>query len=422
MHMRRGTWQSIAAVLATGLVAGPALASGGSTPVARAAQGQQCAGDSNPHNASNPLDLPQAPGSNPLRGAPLFVAGPRFGPAAGAIAQELGINPLNASPTESWASFSNRITHGSLGRQLTADHGLAVKVGELAKIAAEPTPMRISSYVMGGTPAGTEGEANKMFCTVLSADPGTIPVINTYYAHPLTKSVCSSRSGMNAVVPRFRKYIDALAAATGNHRVLFFLEEDALGSSGCFARSGTLGIWESMLRYEAQKIGALPHTVAYIEGGYSDGNSASYTAKALKAIGLGKIKGLRGFFSDDTHLAWTINEIKWDEQISRKLHGARYIISTAQNGQGPVVPHNRVKDGNEVLCNPPGRGLGPRPTVAPGGPAKHADAYEWVVQAGNSDGSCNGGTASGTFWTAHAITLAENANGRLGPGYPSQPY
>jgi hypothetical protein len=31
--------------------------------------------------------------------------------------------------------------------------------------------------------------------------------------------------------------------------------------------------WESLLRYEIEKVAALPHVVAYVEGGYSDANS-----------------------------------------------------------------------------------------------------------------------------------------------------
>ena len=35
------------------------------------------------------------------------------------------------------------------------------------------------------------------------------------------------------------------------------------------------------------------------------------------------------------------------------------MVDTGSNGKGPLVPKRRVGHGNEVLCNPPGRGLGP---------------------------------------------------------------
>ena len=106
--------------------------------------------------------------------------------------------------------------------------------------------------------------------------------------------------------------------------------------------------------------------------------------------------------------------------MSRLTHGAHFIVNTATNGQGPLIPRDRVHQGNEVLCNPPGRGMGPLPQVNPGFP--NVDAFLWTAPPGNSSGSCNGGPAAGTFWPEKAVGMAALANGRLGPGYPNQPY
>jgi hypothetical protein len=46
----------------------------------------------------------------------------------------------------------------------------------------------------------------------------------------------------------------------------------------------------------------------------------------------------------------------------------------------------------------------------------------WVHVPGISSGACNGGTASGTFWLARALTEARNANARLGPHFASRPF
>ena len=45
-----------------------------------------------------------------------------------------------------------------------------------------------------------------------------------------------------------------------------------------------------------------------------------------------------------------------------------------------------MKDGNEVLCNPPGRGLGPKPTTDTGFP--NVDAFAWLDNPGGSSGAC----------------------------------
>jgi endoglucanase len=185
-----------------------------------------------------------------------------------------------------------------------------------------------------------------------------------------------------------------------------------------------LPYWLANVRYEVDKIASLPHTVVYVEGGYADSNSPRYTANALRQVDIGKI---RGFFTNDTHESWTSNEIRWAQQVSRLVGGTHFIVNTATNGNGPLVPRNRVKDGNEVLCNPPGRAIGPRDTTSPIDPrtkklVSGADALLWTAPPGNSSGSCNGGTPAGTFWTAKALGLSARAKGKFGPGYPSQPY
>jgi endoglucanase len=76
--------------------------------------------------------------------------------------------------------------------------------------------------------------------------------------------------------------------------------------------------------------------------------------------------------------------------------------------------------GVEDLCNPPGRGLGPATTTSTGFP--DVDAFMWTHIPGNSTGTCNGGPSSGMFFPSYAEGLAALANGKLGPGYPSQPY
>ena len=151
------------------------------------------------------------------------------------------------------------------------------------------------------------------------------------------------------------------------------LELDAIGSSSCMERSGALPEWEADMRYEINAVASLPHTVVYIEGGYSDGNSPAYTAKVLNAVG---VSSIRGFYTNDTHLNWTTNEIKWGEKVSAMTGGSHFIINTADNGRGPKLNPHPVKQGNEDLCNPPGRGAGPPTTTQTGIPA--VDAFMWV--------------------------------------------
>jgi endoglucanase len=408
---------ALAAALIVVAATGSGNAAGKTSANAHAAFAQQCP-DRYPSTSdrSNPLMLPAAPGSNPLHGANFFVDGPRHGAAAGAIASLVGLNPKNYKDDDSWIRFQDSLSRGSVADKLARNPGLAHKVQMLEKIASQPESQRISIYSEGGSPAGIFGQTQKIFCHNLTADPGSIPVFTTYFLHPAVGG-CATPSQLSAAGPDFRNRIDAMAAATGNRPAVFLLEIDGVGSSRCMQQTGALSIWEADLKYEALKMASLPHTVVYLEGGYSDGNPPGYTAKVLNASG---VRSIRGFFTNDTHINWTIDEIRWAEKVSAKTGGANFIVNTAQNGNGPLRPHNRVKNGNEILCNPPGRAMGPPPTTTTG--FGHADAFLWTGPPGNSSGSCNGGTASGTFWAARGIELASRAQAKLGPGFPADKY
>jgi endoglucanase len=386
------------------------------TDVPQAHDAQQCAEPySGQRDQSNPLDLSQAPGADPLTGAHFFVPGPAKGSAAAAIAQLVGLNPANLPVDESWASFANQLAFGPLHDKLAANPSLARNVALLSKIASQPEAQRISSYSWGGTPEGIFKQTEKILCQNMTADPGSVPIFNTYFLHA-TLGGAPTPAQITGYAPLFRARVDAMAAAIDRRPAVVLLEVDGLGSTRGVLKMGSLPQWEGDLRYEINAMAALPHTVVYVEGGYSDSNSVRYTAKVLNAIGIGKI---RGFFTNDTHEAWTMSEAKWGTAIAKRTHGAHFIVNTADNGRGPL--YNKVKVGNGVedLCNPPRRGLGPRDSTNTG--FAFADAWMWTHPPGNSSG-CGGGPPGGVFWPQRAESEAALANNQLGPGLASKPY
>lgn len=416
MRARR-LWLGAIVVAGTLLLAGAAAAMAVGTRAHRASS-YVCGDPHSPtRDPSNPLALPTPPGPNPLNGAHFFVDGPAHGAAAGAIAELLGLNPLQFPDTYSWAQFSSALSIGRYLARIVGDPGLAYKIHNLEKIAAEPAANRFSVFSQGGSPHGIYSQAIKIFCHNMLADPGSVPILTTYFLHPSTPDHCPTPGQLRAAQPLFKRRIDAMAQATGNRPAVYLVELDGIGSSRCVQKAGSLNIWEADLRYETSKLAALPHTVIYLEAGYSDANPVGYTAKVLNAAG---VRHIRGFWTNDTHLNWTINEIAWGEKISRRTHGADFVINTAQNGNGPKRNPHPSTQGSEDTCNPPGRGLGPPPTTQTG--YAHVDAFLWSSPPGNSGGSCHGGPASGTFWPQRAIDLAAHANDRLGPNFPSRPY
>jgi endoglucanase len=389
------------------------------TPRARTAYSAPCR-DPYPtaRNPDDPLMLPVAPGRiDPLRGANFFVDGPTHGAAAGEIARLLGFSPhlpighyLPAfKDSESWATFDQHVI-GALPRQSAS---VQRKIELLEKIAYEPEAQRISSGAQGGN---TAEFTRKLFCHNFSADPGTIPIITTYFLHPVLHG-CPTTAQIDAYMPLFKRHVNAVVRWTGRRPAVYLLELDAIGSSGCISRIGSLPAWEAALRYEVDRFATLRHAVVYVEAGYSDGPRPRYSAHILNAI---DIRRIRGFFTNDTHENWTSREIKWGDAVSRMTHGAHFVINTAQNGRGPLHNRHPRTQGSNDLCNPPGRGLGPRPNTDTG--FRHIDAFLWTHVPGNSSGPCHGGPPPGVFWPERAEHLAALANGQLGPGYPSQPY
>jgi endoglucanase len=78
---------------------------------------------------------------------------------------------------------------------------------------------------------------------------------------------------------------------------------------------------------------------------------------------------------------------------------AHFIVDTGRNGQPPLDPARYAQApyhqpptvirelAHRVWCNPPGMGLGLRPTADTGIPL--LDAYLWIKTVGESDGSCD---------------------------------
>ena len=103
-----------------------------------------------------------------------------------------------------------------------------------------------------------------------------------------------------------------------------------------------------------------------------------------------------------------------------------FVVDTSRNGQGAWTPPAGKYSGDpQTWCNPPGRGIGARPTANTG--VALVDAYLWIKTIGESDGQCNRGIAgstedpeygqvdpaAGAWWPAQATTLVKNANPRL---------
>lgn len=465
--VRMMRWVAAAAIASLVAGFGVASASSGRQPSAHPAAACANPEDSNPRDPANPLDLPSAPGVDPLYGAHFFVAGPAHGTVAKAIEQLIG-DHTSYQDTDTWASFRQNLLTGPLS-QAAARRGLTNTVRELIKIGDQEETNNLSEFAEGGGPGAIFAQTQKINCVSMLADPPgrtpTIPVFSTFFIYPhglfcpsygqLYDWVIRPEDGVRGHPSTFKRMINEMAAAQGSRRAVYLLEIDAVGASLCM-HGRTLKLWEYGLRYEIEKMTALPHVVAYEEAGSSDEDTARYVAKVLHDICVIRNSQhkpvnvctlLRGFWTNGTHFNWSSDEIQWGSKVAHMLdkliyhstgehYHAYQVINTAQNGRGPLRPRNRHKYGNELLCNPPGRGLGRQPTASTmptfDGHTLEGNWYQQIIDAflwsgvpGRShSSSCPNGPwkPAGVFDPRFALELAENANQQLGPGFPSQPY
>ncbi|WP_426566551.1 glycoside hydrolase family 6 protein [Angustibacter sp. McL0619] len=88
-----------------------------------------------------------------------------------------------------------------------------------------------------------------------------------------------------------------------------------------------------------------------------------------------------------------VNE-RYDSMLGATVPTAHFVVDTSRNGQGPWKPPSGAYPDAQDWCNPPGRGLGERPTANTGDLLM--DAKLWIKTPGQSDGQCNRGVAGAT--------------------------
>lgn len=310
-----------------------------------------------PRDPNNPLELPVAPGAaNPLHGAQFFV-----------------------DPDDDPAQNASRFPL-------------------VSTIAAQPNVARFGTF--SGQDVGIA--VNRYLARAEAEAPGTVPLLATY---KLVDAHCGNWTPTSADQADYRYFITRFAQGIGSAHAVLFLEMDSLITAGCLTPTG-LSIRLAELRMAIDTLSAnCPHLVVYLDAGAADAHAARYMASLLSRAGVAKIQG---FFLNSTHFDWTSREIVYGEQISRLTAGKHFVINTSFNGRGPLKPPDPVRQGNEVLCNPPGRGLGPRPTTDTG--YINVDAFEWTTNPGESFGSCwPGQPPIGSYWPAYGVMLVRDA-------------
>ncbi len=205
----------------------------------------------------------------------------------------------------------------------------------------------------------------------------------------------------------------------------------------------------TQINYAVTALEAKPGTSVYLDAGNSGWHAVGDMAARLEAGGLANAQGffsnVSNYFATENEVkydtwiseciafannaqdgGWRLGHYSWcasqyyspqgpvdpnnfatwvytDQWFQMNLGSAapstHFILDTSRNGQGPLdtsvyanPPYNQALATVQTLtngrwCNPPGRGLGLRPTANTGTPL--LDAYLWVKTPGQSDGMCD---------------------------------
>ncbi len=183
----------------------------------------------------------------------------------------------------------------------------------------------------------------------------------------------------------YRQWVGRIADEADGAAVV--LEPDALASADECAdvdeRTDLLG--------DAVDLLAAGDATVYVDAGHSDWVAPDRMAELLEQVGTDHV---RGFSTNVSSYQADVDERRYAEAIRDELPDLHYVIDTGRNGKGPGAPGD--------FCNPAGRALGREPAAGDGA----LDAWLWIKPPGESDGTCRGGPAAGTFWVLGALELA----------------
>ena len=219
---------------------------------------------------------------------------------------------------------------------------------------------------------------------------GSLPV---FVAYNIPGRDCGSYSaGGSRGGDAYRRWIREFAQGLRGRQALVILEPDALPGMDCLNAKGR----QDRLALIADAVSVLKASRAsvYIDAGHARWKSPAEMASRLKAA---NIAAADGFTLNVSNYINNAANIAYGEQLSKLVGGKHFIIDTSRNGLGTTAE----------WCNPRGQALGVVPTTRTGHPL--VDAFLWVKQPGESDGTCNGGPRAGSWWNTVAIELSRAA-------------
>ena len=248
----------------------------------------------------------------------------------------------------------------------------------LAKSAGQPQAVWLGDWI------GVRRVRSQVASTTaLAGRQGTVPVL-VVYDIPIRD--CSSYAGGGARSgAQYRAFVDQVARGIGSRRAAVILEPDALAHISCLSAAGQRARI-GLIAWAVRRLSSQPRAAVYLDAGHRYWQSPETMATRLRAAGIARA---RGFALNVANFDGTASEIGYGHRISALVGGKPFVVDTGRNGRGAYR-------GANAWCNPPGRGLGDRPTTRHRDPK--VDALLWIKKVGESDGSCRAGAPSAGQW------------------------
>jgi endoglucanase len=358
----------------------------------------------------------------------------------------------------------------------TADAAVRLE-GQSRRDALILSHIASASWFTDGTPETVEARVRDIVDR--AAADGQVPVLVAYNI-PFRDCALYSAGGATDSAA-YLSWIRGFAAGIGGREAIVILEPDGLGIipwhrtldgavENCRPEGQEGGASEAryaQLRGAVAILSSLPKVRFYLDGTGSSwlapGEAASRLINAEVARAAGFFLNVSNFESDarvvpyarwvsdcitlvthggldprncpsqyspavfEDHSTWGATDAAYDRLfektgLTRDPAAQKHaVIDTSRNGRGSWRPPAGKYEDAEVWCNPPGRGLGRRPTLESGNP--YVDALLWIKIPGESDGECHRGGSgpadpergltappAGSWFAGQARELIEFAN------------
>ncbi|MFI6326199.1 glycoside hydrolase family 6 protein [Nonomuraea sp. NPDC050556] len=241
-----------------------------------------------------------------------------------------------------------------------------------------------------------------------------VPVFVTDY---LPHADCSDRGAKDTTT--YLTWIKDLATKLGDAKAVVIMEPNALqripGTPSCPTFPGTEQERLKTISDAVRELKEGPNTAVYLDGGQDGWPELKLMTDRLTRAGVGRADG---FHLNTSGYQDTPKLIAYGKRLSAQLNGKHFVLDTARNGRGEWNPGDTYKDPME-WCNPPGRGMGERPSTRTADPL--VDAYLWITEPGVSYGPCERdgkpdtehstkAPPDGQWWNELALERAKLAN------------